>query len=195
LPVRVLSRLFRGKFLAGLRQALADEEQPEELSSWLAELYGQEWVVYSQPPAAGASVVLKYLARYVHRVAISNSRLVSVTDATVTFTYKDYRQGGRQKELTLLGAEFVRRFVQHVLPRGFVRVRHYGLLANRGREAKLALGRRLLRVEVLTVAVALLAKPAPRCCVVCGEGWMEVVRLLPRADRAGVVSLVGEDSS
>jgi hypothetical protein len=195
LPVRVLSRLFRGKFLAGLRQASSAEEQPEEWSSWLAELSGQEWVVYSQPPAAGASVVLKYLARYVHRVALSNNRLVSVTDEAVTFAYKDYRQGGRQKELTLSGAEFARRFVQHVLPRGFVRVRHYGLLANRGREEKLALCRRLLRVEAMSVAVALLAKPALRGCVVCGEGWMEVVRLLPRADRAGVVSLVGEDSS
>lgn len=195
LPVRVLSRLFRGKFLAGLRQALAGEERPGELSSWLAELSSPEWVVYSQPPAAGASVVLKYLARYVHRVAISNNRLMSVTDETVTFAYKDYRQGGRQKELTLSGTEFARRFVQHVLPRGFVRVRHYGLLANRGREEKLTLCRRLLRVEALTVAVVLLAESPPRCCVVCGEGWMEVVRLLPREDRAGVVSLVGEDSS
>jgi hypothetical protein len=195
LPVRVLSRLFRGKFLAALRQALAAEEQPEELSSWLAELYGQEWVVYSQPPAAGASVVLKYLARYVHRVAISNSRLVSVTDEAVTFAYKDYRQGGRQKELTLSGEEFTRRFVQHVLPRGFVRVRHYGLLANRGREEKLAVCHRLLRVEALTVAVGLLAKASPRGCVVCGEGWMEVVRLLPRAEGSWVEALVGEDSS
>ncbi len=111
-----------------------------------ATLYEQEWVVYSQPPAAGAAVVLKYLARYVHRVAISNSRLLAVTDETVTFAYKDYRQGGRQKEMTLSGEEFARRFVQHVLPRGFVRVRHYGLLANRGREEKLALCRRLLGV-------------------------------------------------
>jgi hypothetical protein len=117
LPVRVLSRLFRGKYLAALRQALeagpwpAAEglTSPEELSAWLDGLYGQEWVVFSQPPAAGAAVVLKYLARYVQRVAISNSRLVAVTDETVTFTYKDYRQGGREKELTLSGGEFTRR--------------------------------------------------------------------------------------
>jgi hypothetical protein len=145
LPVRVLSRLFRGKYLAGLRQALAQGpwpvgpglERPEQLAGWLAELARQEWVVYSQPPAAGPAVVLKYLARYVQRVAISNSRLVAVTDEAVTFTYKDYRHQGRPKELTLSGAEFARRFLQHVLPRGLVRVRHYGLLANRGREAKL----------------------------------------------------------
>jgi len=90
LPVRVLGRLFRGKYLAGLRQALAEEEDlaSPAWSAWLAELSGQEWVVYSQPPAARPAVVLKYLARYVHRVAISNSRLVSATDEAVTFTYK-----------------------------------------------------------------------------------------------------------
>jgi Putative transposase/Transposase zinc-binding domain len=194
-PVRVLSRLFRGKFLAGLRQALAGAEGAEELSSWLSGLYEQEWVVYSQLPAAGASVVLKYLARYVHRVALSNSRLLAVTAQTVTFAYKDYRQGGREKELTLSGEEFVRRWVQHVLPRGFVRVRHYGLLSNRGRAEKLALSRGLLRVEAMTVAVAVLAEAAPRCCGVCGEGWMEVVQWLPRADRMCGASLIREDSS
>jgi hypothetical protein len=192
--------LFRGKFLAGLRAALeheplAQDADAEALSSWCRDLYAQEWVVYSQPPAAGASVVLKYLARYVHRVAISNSRLLSVTAETVTFAYKDYRQGGREKELTLSGEEFACRFVQHVLPRGFVRVRHYGLLANRGREAKLAVCRRLLLVRA--VAVRDEAKPAlePRGCTVCGEGWMVLVGLLPRAGRALVAGCRGEDSS
>jgi Putative transposase/Transposase zinc-binding domain len=201
LPVRVLSRLFRGKFLAGLRAALereplAEDAGGEALSSWLASLYGQEWVVYSQPPAAGPAVVLKYLARYVHRVAISNSRLRAMTAETVTFAYKDYRQKGREKELTLAGEEFARRFVQHVLPRGFVRVRHYGLLANRGREAKLAVCRRLLLVA--TVVVVDGDKPAssePRCCAVCGEGVMLQVGWWPRAEPVGAGSCRGEDSS
>lgn len=200
LPVRVLSRLFRGKFLAGLRQAL--EQQPlaetadaEALSAWFAGLYAQEWVVYSQPPAAGASVVLKYLARYVHRVALSNGRLRQVTAQTVTFAYKDYRQGGREKEMTLSGAEFARRFVQHVLPRGFVRVRHYGLLANRGRDAKLAVCRRLLLVATVRVEETVPVASEPRGCAVCGEGWMLLVGLLPRAERAGVRLCGGEDSS
>ena len=200
LPVRVLSRLFRGKFVAGLRAAWerepwSESADAETLSSWLRGLYDQEWVVYSQPPAAGAEVVLKYLARYVHRVAISNSRLVEVTAETVTFTYKDYRPKGRQKELTLSGEEFTRRFLQHVLPRGFVRVRHYGLLANRGRESKLAVCRRLLLVA--TVVVVAEAEPVsePRCCSVCGEGVMVLVQLLPREERVGVLSQVGEDSS
>jgi hypothetical protein len=154
--------------------------------------YGQEWVVFSQPPAAGAAVVLKYLARYVQRVAISNSRLVEVTDETVTLTYKDYRQGGREKELTLSGGEFTRRYLQHVLPRGLVRVRHYGLLANRTRAQKLACCRRLLGV-VVPVRLALVAEPV--CCGVCGEGWLRVVQVLPRGGCSAVSKPAGEDSS
>ena len=200
LPVRVLGRLFRGKYLAGLREALgrgpsAEPADAGALSSWLRSLYGQEWVVYSQPPAAGAGVVLRYLARYVHRVAISNGRLVAATAGAVTFAYKDYRQGGREKELTLSGEEFARRFVQHVLPRGFVRVRHYGLLANRGREAKLALCRRLLPVATVVVVGGDKTASEPRCCAVCGEGWMLLVGLLPRARGGRVGCCRGEDSS
>lgn len=203
LPVRVLSRLFRGQFVAGLRAALEQEPlvagvgpwSTASLSSWLSSLYESEWVVYSQPPAAGAEVVLKYLARYVHRVAIGNSRLLEVTEQTVTFSYKDYRQKGRQREMALSGEEFVHRFVQHVLPRGFVRVRHYGLLSNRGRAAKLATCRRLLDVTVRMLVAAVSAVVPPRCCGVCGEGLMVLVQLLPRAERGGVVLVVGEDSS
>ena len=200
LPVRVLSRLFRGTFLAGLRAALGREPwteaaDEEVLSTWWRELYAQEWVVYSQPPAAGADVVLKYLARYVHRLAISNRRLREVTAQAVTFAYKDYRRGGREKELTLSGEEFARRLVQHVLPRGFVRVRHYGLLANRGREAKLAACRQLLLVTSVAGVDAGKAASEPRCCAVRGEGWMMPVGLLPRGGRVGLVGCRGEDSS
>jgi Putative transposase/Transposase zinc-binding domain len=149
LPVRVLSRVYRGKFLAGLRQAYARGqllgfEKVDSFECWLATLQRQDWVVYSHPPAAGPEVVLKYLARYVHRVAISDSRLVALENGQVTFTLKDYREGGRVKTQTLDVIEFLRRWVQHVLPRGLVKVRHYGLLANRYREEKLALCRRLL---------------------------------------------------
>jgi Putative transposase/Transposase zinc-binding domain len=200
LPVRVLSRLFRGKFLAGLRAALereplAPDGDGEALSSWRRSLYGQEWVVYSQPPAADAAVVLKYLARYVHRVAISNSRLRAVTAATVTFSYQAYRRGGREQERTLSGEAFARRFVQHVLPRGFVRVRHYGLLANRGREAKLAVCRRQRLVRAVAVAEDDKAASQPRSCAVGGEGWMVPVGSLPRAERVALVGCRGEDSS
>jgi hypothetical protein len=147
-PVRVLSRLFRGKFLAGLSAAhrpgrlrlvggCAALACPRAWGKWLGEQRGQDWVVYSKPPCAGAEVVLKYLARYTYRVVLSNSRLLRGSDTEVTFNYKDYRRGGQRKELKLSRAEFVRRFLQHTLPRGFVRVRHYGLLANRGRQQKL----------------------------------------------------------
>ena len=189
LPVRVLSRLFRGKFLAGLRQAHADGRLrlPQELGetgAWsrlLTALAGQDWVVYSQPPCAGPAVVLKYLARYVHRVAIGNSRLVRVGDEGVTFSYKDYRQDGKSKEMTLSGEEFSRRFLQHVLPSGFVRIRHYGLLANRGRQEKLTRCRWLLLVEGARqqTEVARMPVEKPCLCAVCGKGEMRVVELVP----------------
>jgi hypothetical protein len=116
------------------------------------------WVVYAKPPFGGPAQVLKYLARYTHRVALSNHRLVSLQDGRVTFRYKDYADDQRQKLLTLDAVEFLRRFVQHVLPKGFVKIRHYGLLANRRRQAKLALCRQLLLV---VTAAALLASAAP----------------------------------
>jgi hypothetical protein len=205
LPVRVLGRLFRGKYLAGLQQAHAEGKlrlgetlaEPGAFGAWLRGLYRQDWVVYSQPPTAGAEVVLKYLARYVHRVAISNSRLVEVTEETVTFTWKDYRRQGQEKEMTLAVEEFARRFLQHLLPRGFVRVRHYGLLANRGREGKLRVCRRLLlagpsRPPASPVAAAPAVEEG-RVCRACGEGRLEVVGWLARA--LGSAWAAREDSS
>ena len=189
LPVRPLSRLFRGKFLAGLRQALADNEVrlPERLAdstarqAWLKTLAEKEWVVHSKPPTAGPEVVLKYLARYTYRVAMSNQRLIHATDEEVTFMWKDYRANGKQKEMTLSVEEFARRFLQHVLPRGFVRIRHYGLLANRGREEKLALCRRLLAAATQAMRTAVQpAEEEPQRCRKCGQGVMIVVELLPR---------------
>jgi hypothetical protein len=188
LPVRPLSRLFRGKFLAGLRAALAGQEKrwPEALrdatarQAWWKELARQEWVVYSKP--CGAEVVLKYLARYSYRVALSNNRLVRVSDEEVTFLWKDYRRAGVQKEMTLAVEEFARRFLQHVLPKGFVRIRHYGLLANRGRDQKLSQCRQLLAQAhgvSPPVSVQAAAEGPPRCRS-CGVGEMVVVALLPR---------------
>ena len=155
LPVRILSRVFRGKFLERVRQAyegkrlvlpaaLAELVKPEAFVRWLAPWYRQEWVVYAKPPFGGPQQVLKYLARYTHRVAISNQRLLSLENGRVTFRYKDYAADRRGKTMTLSGEEFLRRFLQHVLPRGFVKIRHYGLLASRGRKDRLALCRRLL---------------------------------------------------
>jgi len=184
LPVRVLSRVFRGKYLAGLRR-LYDAGQlrvPAAWAdaSWLTPLYRQDWVVYAKPPFGGPGQVLKYLARYTQRVALSNARLVSLDDDQVSFTARDYAAGGKRRVLRLSGVEFLRRFVQHVLPRGFVKVRHYGLLSNRVRAARLALCRwRLLwhglsaPATVRPVATAA-ASARPRCPA-CGRG--ELVRV------------------
>ncbi len=158
LSVRVLSRLFRGKFLAYLGAAIRSGEvqfrgrlrrleDPARLRAFLRRLSHTEWVVYSKRPFAGSRGVLKYLARYTHRVAISNQRIVSVEDGEVTFRYKDYRSGGLERTMTLSGVEFIRRFLQHVLPGSFHRIRYYGFLANRDRTEHLALARRLLAPE------------------------------------------------
>ena len=146
LPVRVLRRLFRGKFLAGLAQAFRDGRlhlhgrllpyrRPAAFNRLLHEARNTEWVVYAKPPLHGPEKVLQYLARYTHRVAISNHRLLHVDSETVTFRYKDYRSC-RSRSQTLPLAEFCRRFLLHVLPKGFVRIRYYGFLAN-GTRARL----------------------------------------------------------
>jgi hypothetical protein len=181
LPVRVLSRLFRGKFLARLRAdfeqgklklggTLAGLTDAKEFARWLTPLYRKEWVVYAKRPFGGPAQVLKYLARYTHRVAISNRRLVAMTpsplgaegrgEGTVTFRYKDYAAEQRNKKMTLAAEEFLRRFVQHVLPKGFVKIRHYGLLANRSSADRLRRCRRLLLPLAVKEATAAAEPPA-----------------------------------
>lgn len=164
LPVRVLSQVFRGKFLAGLRAAYArgelrvtgrgnhpatDALRFEQLLSTAART---DWVVYAKRPFGGPKQVLKYLAQYTHRVAISNRRLLDFQEGRVRFRYKDYAHGNRKRVMTLSASEFVRRFLLHVLPTGFVRIRRYGLLSNRHRRADLALCRTLLGTETTAQA-------------------------------------------
>jgi len=157
LPVRVLSRVFRGIFLDLTRKAfdkgeltfqgcLAHLQDPEAFAAHLAPAYNTDWVVYAKPPFGGPAQVLKYLARYTHRVAISNHRLLSLKDGMVSFRWKDYARGDRQKIMRLAANDFLHRFLLHVLPKGFVRIRHFGLLANPVRARKLALCRSLLGV-------------------------------------------------
>jgi hypothetical protein len=157
LPVRVLSRLYRGVFLARLRAAfdaglcffgdLATLAEPEAFRAFLAAQSQIEWVVYSKPPFADPSRVLDYLGRYTHRVAIANSRLLDQEGGQVRFRWKDYRAGGKSKAMTLDAFEFIRRFLQHVLPKGFRRIRHFGFFANAVRAAKLAQIRAALNAE------------------------------------------------
>jgi len=155
LPVRVLSRLFRRLFLQELENAfaagklrffsnLASLAEPQAFARRLGELRRLDWVVYAKPPFGSPEQVLAYLGRYTHRVAIANSRLLSLADGKVRFTWKDYRQGGITKVMTLDADEFIRRFLLHALPDGFHRIRHYGFLANGDRADNVALCQRLL---------------------------------------------------
>lgn len=141
-PVKAMSKLFRGKFLSGLKVL----DAPVDYES----LYNKDWVVYLKDSLAGSDHVIKYLSRYTHRVAISNRRIVSYDDNSVTFRYKDYRDNNRIKQMTLSSGEFVRRYLLHVLPKGFRKIRFYGLLANRSKCANLELLRRLLKCSPKT---------------------------------------------
>jgi hypothetical protein len=197
LSVRVLSRLFRGKFIAYLKQAheegklnfkgtsqhLAD---PQAFKSFLRDASRSNWVVYAKPPFGGPAQVLDYLGRYTHRVAISNNRLLQLNNGKVTFRWKNYRHGNRPETMTLEADEFIRRFLLHILPNRFMRIRHFGFLANRNRDQNLALCRQLLnapeppdlskqdwqtRYEALSGQSLLL-------CPSCQNGHMRCVELL-----------------
>jgi hypothetical protein len=197
LPVRVLSRLFRRRFLEKLlaahqannlkffgdHAALAD---PQAFAAYLARLRRTEWVVYAKRPFGGPQAVLAYLSRYTHRVAIANSRLIACDRSGVTFRWKDYRAEGRQKVMTLSTGEFIRRFLIHVLPHGFHRIRHYGLLASGTRADNIARARRLLDVtaaqpgtEDNSCAGAAELRPLSHPCPCCG-GRMVIIETFQR---------------
>jgi Putative transposase/Transposase zinc-binding domain len=200
-PVRALAKLFRGLFLADLQRAVTRGEThftgglaalaaPDAFAAWLTSLRTSAWVVYCKAPFAGPEHVLAYLGRYTHRVAISNDRLVACVQGRVRFHWRDYADGDRVKVLDLEAAEFLRRFLLHVVPDGFVRIRHFGLLANRTRAAKLARARARLaqppppppeppapvRVVMLRVSGIDIDR-----CPVCRLGLLRRVGLLPPA--------------
>ena len=204
LPVRVLSRRFRRLFLKYLEKAFDSGQlqffgsiqklrDAHEFHSYVAPLKQTEWVVYAKPPFAGPQQVLDYVGRYTHRVAISNNRLLDIEDDQVSFQWKDYRDPDRQKTMTLSAEEFIRRFLIHVLPDGFQRIRYYGFLSNRHREGKLVLCRQLLGMPVVDPETAPGDQPSDydfdelyekltgsslRQCPICHEGRMVVVEIL-----------------
>lgn len=196
LPVRVLSQVFRGKLLSKLEAASTQGRLSlgsEEVLALLARAAQKKWVVYSKPPVAGPEQVLDYLGRYTHRIAISNDRLVSLEDGRVTFRWKDRAHGNQTKLMTLEAGEFLRRFLQHVLPKGLVRIRHYGFLANGVRRKNVAHARDLLEVsEEERVRLAppeseswneLLFRVTGRDvtrCPKCREGRLQSIEMLPR---------------
>ena len=200
-PVRVLGRLFRRLFLHELENAfnagklrffnnLANLAEPQVFARRIGELRRLEWVVYAKPPFGGPQQVLAYLARYTHRVAIANSRLISLSDGNVRFTWKDYRAHGKTKVMTLTADEFIRRFLLHALPDGFHRIRHYGFLANGGRSDHLARCRQLLDTRVTGAAPEPTGNHAKSDCrfvapdfAICPDcgGTMRRVAAVPRA--------------
>ncbi len=199
LPVRVLSRLFRRLFIEGLLALhrarnlvffgdLAGLAEADTFAAWLAPFRKSEWVVYAKPPFGGPEAVLAYLSRYTHRVAISNNRLISADAKTVTFRWKDYRikNGDRQKVMGLATDEFIRRFLIHVLPDGFHRIRHYGFLASAGRKAAIAKIRTALTTETAKeddppsaeIVPLTLREPCPAC-----GGPMRIIEIFRRGQK------------
>lgn len=199
LPVRVLSRLFRAKYLHRLDQLRASGKlflegslsQLADPSAWKAfrrSLLRSEWVVYSKPPFGGPRQVLKYLARYTHRVAISNQRLLSLKNGQVRFRWKDYAHGSRKRVMSLDALEFIRRFLLHVLPKRFVRIRHYGILSNRSRSKDLEIAKRLTNAtQDDTPSEAPPPEPGPaplpstdtRPCPHCKQGRLVLIGEVP----------------
>ena len=193
--VENLSKVYRETFCDKLKQAYAQGElinppgslqadSASHLQQFLQRLHAKPWVVYCKPPFAGPTAVLKYLSRYTHRIAISNRRILSIDQGDITFTYKDYKENLQEKSLTLKASEFIRRFLLHVLPKGFVRVRHFGLLAGRDRTAKLNQCRALFdlppyhRPKRLSTLDFLRehSESDPTRCSVCGQGHRVFLR-------------------
>ena len=161
IPVKVLSRKFRGKYLFYLKKLYYQNKlefhgNQQYLSNngnfenFLSQLYGKEWVIYCKPPFKTASCVVEYLGRYTHRVAISNNRIINIKDGNVTFKWRDYKDKNKWKLMMIPADEFIRRFLIHVLPPGFMKIKHYGLLANRNKSKKLALCKQLTNTIIIS---------------------------------------------
>jgi hypothetical protein len=178
LPVKVLARIFRARFVRGLRRAYRRNQlvfsgkttplaNAGRFQAFVNTLFAQNWIVYAKPAFGGPLAVLRYLGRYTHRVAISNHRLLAFDGDRVTFRWKDYAHGNKQRTMTLPAPEFLRRFLQHVLPRGFVRIRQFGYLASPCRTARLALARKLLdfipAAETTSTSAVMATWNCPRC--------------------------------
>ena len=197
LPVKVLSRVFRGKFIAGLKRAFLQGklrfpgsvkrlDEQKAFYEFLRPLFRHDWVVYAKRPFGGPEHVLHYLARYTHRVAISNHRIVNVADGKVTFRWKDYAHKSKQRLMTVTAEEFLRRFLLHTLPRGFVRIRFCGFLANRRRGTLLPLCHRLLQAGSLPSSTKTAFEPVSRCswlCPHCGGAMTLAEKFTPQQIR------------
>lgn len=202
-PVRALSQVFRGKYLDALHRAFEQGElrfagqttplaPPKAFARLLAKLRAEDWVVYSKRPFAGPAQVVAYLGRYTHRIAISNERLLRFEQGTVHFRWRDYAHGNKTKTMTLPAEEFIRRFLLHVLPKGFMRIRHFGLLANRHRAEYLARARRALdappplprAAECVEVFLTRVMGFDVHRCPHCQQGHLRLIGSLPPTPKA-----------
>ena len=194
-PVLAMNQVYKAYFLRRLRQHLEVGELPlpcdfptgDAYYNWKEALYKKEWVVYTKPPFGGARNVVKYLARYSHRVAITNQRITNITDTHVTFNYKDYNNGGVRKTMTLLGEEFLHRFSLHILPGRFRKIRHYGFLSNASKKKSLAIARlalhqsharKLSGAERRELAVSRLFSNQGQLCPNCKKGQMIIMDII-----------------
>ena len=197
-PVKALSRVFRARYLDGLKRVFekaCPENSNLDVECLVRTLLEKPWVVYAKPPFAGPDSVLQYLGRYTHRIAISNHRILNLQDGIVLFRWRDYRDSNRSKIMKLSAQEFLRRFLLHVLPNGFMRIRHYGLLANRNRKQKLECCRTLLSApppdpakpkESSAAMMQRLTGKDLSACPFCGRGRMRVVAPLVAAETESV---------
>jgi hypothetical protein len=214
--VKALSKVFRGKYLALFRRAceenkisfpyqMANLQEPKCFDDFILALNTQKWVVYSKAPFGGPEGVLEYLGRYTHRVAISNHRIINVTDDDATFTYRDRKQKDQKKEMTVTGEEFIRRFLLHTIPGGFIRIRHYGFLASRKKKAALDLIRIALKTEkppVVTIKelplperILLLVGIDIRQCPRCKTGRMMIVSPVPIEQNTVLKNVISSPSN
>jgi Putative transposase/Transposase zinc-binding domain len=188
LPVKALGKVFRGKFVEGLRRAhrkkqltcagsIQHLQKPQCFSAFLRTLFRQNWVVYAKPAFGGPEQVIRYLGRYTHRVAISNHRLISFDGSNVTFRWRDYAGGNKNRTMTVSAEEFMRRFLLHVLPKGFVRIRHFGVLANHCRSASIDLCRKLLEMAPLVRSPDSPPSNPSRLCPRCQAPLIVMLRL------------------
>ena len=191
LPIKALSKVFRGKFVDGLKRVFRHSRltltgsiermaEPKCFAAFLRTLFRQDWIVYAKPAFGGPEQVLRYLGRYTHRVAISNHRLVSFDGNHVTFRWRDYARGNKQRLMTVSADEFIRRFLVHVLPKGFVRIRHFGFMANYQRSVSLELCRQRLGMATVTRAKEIPITGSSWRCPKCG-GTMNIVETLTPA--------------
>ncbi|MEZ4850183.1 MAG: transposase [Bacteroidia bacterium] len=203
LPVKILSRLFRGKFLEVVKQAFAQGklkclgnlswiDTDQRLNAFLRPIYQQEWVVYAKEPFGGLDQVIGYLGRYTHRVAIANERIINVKNDQLSFRYKDYRDHNSEKVLTVDTQEFIRRFLLHILPHGFHKIRYYGILANKNRKTDLRTARKaigqtpakpLSKLTFLQYCKQYLGKDF-LICPACKKGKMIPIQIIPPISRA-----------